>query len=125
MSDTTIPMQQHPAEPAHQSGRHPINVGHLVLGVAFLGVTVVWALVASDTVNGSDIRWLMPIPWVSAGIAGVLATVLTSGRRWGQSQTGWVGDPSPATPEPDPEPTEEIAVDPTEDTTETTPEENR
>ena len=80
MSDTTIPMQQHPAEPAPESGRHPVNVGHLVMGVAFLGLTVVWALVASDTVEGSDIRWLMPIPWVAAGIAGVLATVIPARR---------------------------------------------
>ena len=72
------------------SGRHPVNVGHLVMGVAFLGLTLVWALVASDTVEGSDIRWLMPIPWVAAGLAGVLATVLPNRGRWGKSKTGWV-----------------------------------
>ena len=120
MSDTTIPMQQHPAEAAPDSGRHPVNIGHLVMGVAFIGLTLVWALVASDTVEGSDIRWLMPIPWVAGGIAGVLATVLTNRSSWGQSQTGWVASedaPADTTPE---SPTEA-----TTETTEITPEENR
>lgn len=101
MSDTTIPMQQNPTGPPTDSGRHPVNIGHLVMGVAFVGLTLVWALVASDTVEGSDIRWLMPIPWVAAGAAGVLATVLTNRSRWGQSQTGWVTstEPTDATPE--------------------------
>ena len=97
------------------TGRHPVNVGHLVMGVAFLGLTFVWALIASDAVEGSDIRWLMPIPWVAAGVAGVLASVLASRRSRRQARTGWVTDDSTTT---DTEPTE---TDPTE----TTPEENR
>jgi hypothetical protein len=113
MSDTTLPLQQHPAEPATDSGRHPVNVGHLVMGVAFMGLTLVWALVASDTVEGADVRWLMPIPWVAAGVAGVLATVLANRSRWGQTQTGWV------TREPDTTDTETPS-----ETTDTT-EENR
>ncbi len=90
MTDTTVPRPQHPGAPDPGSGRHPVNVGHLVMGVAFLGLTLVWALVASETVEGSDIRWLMPIPWVAAGAAGLLATVRTNRRRWAQSETGWV-----------------------------------
>jgi hypothetical protein len=77
MTDHTVPLQTQPAAP-HRSGRHPVNVGHLVMGVAFLGLTLVWALIASDTVEGADIRWLLPIPWVAAGVAGVLAGVLPS-----------------------------------------------
>jgi hypothetical protein len=48
------------------AGRHPINIGHLVMGLAFLGIVGVWAIVQTDTVSGDDIRWLMPIPWVFA-----------------------------------------------------------
>ena len=51
-------------------GRHPVNIGHLVMGVAFAGLAVVWALIAGDVVEGDDIRWLLPAPWVLAGIAG-------------------------------------------------------
>ena len=81
MSDTDRP-----------TGRHPVNIGHLVMGIAFLGLVVVWALIQGDVVDHHDIRWLLPVPWVLAGIAGLLATTLTSRDRWGPRHTGWVGD---------------------------------
>ena len=56
-----------------ESWRHPVNVGHLVMGVAFAGMVLIWALVAGDVVADDDLRWLMPIPWVSAGGAGLVA----------------------------------------------------
>ena len=43
------------------------------MGIAFLGLVGVWALVAGDAVDGDDIRWLLPIPWVLAGAAGLVA----------------------------------------------------
>jgi hypothetical protein len=73
------------------SGRHQINIGHLVMGVAFLGIVGVWGLVQTDTVTGDDIRWLMPIPWVVAGAIGLVASAVTSSRRYAVTQTGWVG----------------------------------
>ena len=63
-----------PEEPAGDNGVHPVNVLHLVMGVAFLGIVVIWALVESDAAGASDLRWLLPIPWVAAGIAGLVAT---------------------------------------------------
>ncbi len=75
-----------------QSGRHPVNVGHLVMGIAFLGLVGVWALIQSDTVGGSDVRWLLPVPWVLAGLAGLLAIGVSGSKRWTTRQTGWVGD---------------------------------
>jgi len=62
------------------AGRHPVNVGHLVMGLAFAGMVGVWALVQGDAVGDGDIRWLLPLPWVLAGIAGLLATTLSGGR---------------------------------------------
>ena len=61
--------------------RHPVNVGHLVMGIAFAGMVLVWALIAGDVVAGDDIRWLMPIPWVSAGGAGLVAMAIAARRR--------------------------------------------
>ena len=61
-------------EPA--PGRHPVNTAHLVMGIAFLGLALIWSLIAGDVVTGGDVRWLLPLPWVAAGLAGVLATVL-------------------------------------------------
>jgi len=72
-----------------EAGRHPVNIGHLVMGIAFLGLVGVWALIQGDVVGGSDVRWLMPVPWVFAGIAGLLATTLTA-RRHATTRTGWV-----------------------------------
>jgi hypothetical protein len=73
------------------SGRHPLNIGHLVMGLAFLGIVGIWGLVQTDTVTGDDVRWLLPIPWVFAGVAGLVATAITGQRRYAVRQTGWVG----------------------------------
>ncbi len=80
------------------SGRHPVNVGHLVMGIAFLGLVGVWALIQGDVVGGGDVRWLLPIPWVLAGLAGLVAVGITGSKRWSTRQTGWVG----ATPTDEP-----------------------
>jgi hypothetical protein len=56
------------------AGQHPVNVLHLVMGVAFLGLFVSWALIQSGTLDADDLRWLLPIPWVAAGAAGLIAT---------------------------------------------------
>jgi len=90
MSDTTY---------EKQSGRHPVNVGHLVMGIAFLGLVGVWALLQSDAVGDGDVRWLLPVPWVLAGLAGLLAIGLSSSKKWSTRQTGWVGEtPTADTP---------------------------
>ncbi|QIG44181.1 hypothetical protein G5V58_16620 [Nocardioides anomalus] len=93
------------------SGRHQLNIGHLVMGIALLGILGIWALVQSDTVGGDDVRWLMPIPWVLAGAAGLTATAITGSRRYAVRQTGWAGGPEPT-------PTVQIPTDPTDPTEE-------
>ena len=67
--------------PGKPSGLHPVNIGHLVMGVAFAGMVLVWALVQGDVVDTSELRWLMPIPWLAAGAAGLAATVWPSRRQ--------------------------------------------
>jgi len=69
-----------------RSARHPVNIGQLVMGVAFIGLVVVWALIQSDVVGGDDVRWLLPVPWVLAGLAGLLATT-RSGRDWARTES--------------------------------------
>jgi hypothetical protein len=117
------------------SGRHPISIGHLVMGIAFLGIVVVWALVEADAVSGDDIRWLLPVPWVLAGIAGLIATTRRSRheeRAYASQARGWVGD-EPVTRGydrldelddlPDPVTSDEIPAEiPAETTAETTTE---
>ena len=74
--DVELPREQRADTHPGRAGRHPVNVGHLVMGVAFLGLTVVWALVVSDTVAIEDNGWILGLPWLVAGAAGLLATVL-------------------------------------------------
>jgi hypothetical protein len=88
-------------------GRHPVNVGHLVMGLAFLGLVGVWALIVNDVVDNEDIRWLLPVPWVLAGLGGLAALAISGGRKYATRATGWVDTP----------PAEEPVVDSlTEDT---------
>ena len=93
------------------SGRHPVSIGHLVMGLVFLGIVGIWALVQSDVVTGDDVRWLLPIPWVVAGAVGLTVTAVTGSRRYAVRQVGWVGDQPPEAtdldpdPDPDPDPT--------------------
>lgn len=70
-----------PADRERISGRHPVNVGHLVMGLAFLCFVGAWALIQTDVVTGEDIRWLLPVPWVVAGAVGLAAIAFSGARR--------------------------------------------
>jgi hypothetical protein len=93
---------------SNETGRHPVNIGHLVMGLAFLGLVAVWAIVQGDVIDDDAIRWLLPVPWVLAGAAGLIASVL-SNKRYVQHQVGWVEpvdaptqpQQPPASPDPD------------------------
>lgn len=87
---TTSTESTAPGTAGRSSGRHPVDIAHLVMGVAFAGMTVVWALVVSGAVSDDDIRWLLPVPWVLAGAAGLVGLVACDRRRIGQQQRGWV-----------------------------------
>ncbi|WP_300680533.1 hypothetical protein [Nocardioides sp.] len=83
-TEQSEPSEVEPWEPARRtSGWHPLNIGQLVMSLAFACMVGAWALVQTDTVTGDDIRWLMPIPWLIAGAVGLIATAVTSARRHG------------------------------------------
>ena len=107
-----------PTRTERVSGRHPVNIGHLVMGIAFLGLVGVWALIQGDVVEGGDVRWLLPVPWVLAGLAGLLATALSGSKRWTTRQVGWV--PAAETTPYDDIPTDISTETPTETPTDTT-----
>jgi hypothetical protein len=83
MSEQTDDAETTTVESKVQSGRHPVNVGHLVMGLAFLCFVGAWALVQTDVVTGDDIRWLLPLPWLVAGAVGLGAVAISSARRHG------------------------------------------
>lgn len=64
--------------PEKPSGRHPVNITQLVMGVAFAGMLLIWALIETSAVESGEFRWLMPIPWLAAGGAGLVASVWPS-----------------------------------------------
>jgi hypothetical protein len=81
--DTTVipPLPDEAADPTPTGGRHPVNIGQLVMGLAFAGLLVVWALVVSDTVTNDDIRWLLPVPWLIGGGVGLVAAIASQARQ--------------------------------------------
>ena len=64
-----------------EAGRHPVNTGQLVMGLAFLGMVALWALWATEAVEGGDVRWLLPVPFVLAGAAGLVASAVSGAAR--------------------------------------------
>ena len=98
-TDSTLQTHLPTHAPADESGRHPVNLTHLILGVAFLGFAGLWAVVTSDAVSDEDLRWLLPVPWLLAGSAGLLAITISRVRRTrrvgvagGDGEVGVVGD---------------------------------
>ncbi|GAB2886154.1 hypothetical protein [Nocardioides pacificus] len=77
------------------TGRHPVDVGHLVMGLAFLGLVGVWALWVNDAVPGDDLRFLLPLPWVLGGAAGLLAMAISAARRNRRGSEAPVAAPAP------------------------------
>ncbi len=65
---------------APQGGKHPVNILHLVMGVIFLGVVSIWALIEGQIATTDDLRWLIPLPWVIAGAAGLVVIMMSTGR---------------------------------------------
>lgn len=83
---TAAPTAQLAAQPmvdtAEHAARllHPVNVAHLVMGIAFLGVALIALLVQGDVVDTHDLRWLLPVPWIAGGAAGLIASAVRAVR---------------------------------------------
>lgn len=92
MNEQTTPLP----EPQAPRARHPVSIAHLVVGVALLGLSVIWALATSDVVGIEHTRFLLPAPWIVAGAAG-LAGLLISDRRALAAQRSGRGEPPPPT----------------------------
>jgi hypothetical protein len=80
-TDVTTPPTEPTTRSATHSWRHPVNIGHLVMGTAFAGMVIVWAIFAGGAIRDDNIGWLMGIPWVGAGAAGLVAMAVSARRR--------------------------------------------
>ncbi|HET7388662.1 MAG TPA: hypothetical protein VFJ19_18575 [Nocardioidaceae bacterium] len=52
---------------------HPLNVGYLVVGLIFLGVSGSWLLHQTGVIGIADARWVLPLTLVAAGVVGLVA----------------------------------------------------
>ncbi len=76
------PLRPEPGEDgALETGRHPVNVTHLVMGVAFLGIVAVWAVLTGGVLDLDEAPWLVPVPFLAAGALGLVASVVAGVRR--------------------------------------------
>ena len=57
----------------NETTARPVNVGYLVVGLVFLGIAGVWALVQTGTVDSHQLGWLLPLTLVAAGAIGLVA----------------------------------------------------
>jgi len=94
-------------DPTTERGTHPVNTGHLVMGLAFLGICGVWLAVQADWASTDDVGWLLPLPWVFAGAAGLIVLAVAGRRSARRTET------YPAYVEPDPT-YDDTAADPEE-----------
>ncbi len=61
-------------------GFHPLGTAHLVIGIVLLALSVLWALLTGGVIGSGDLRWLLPLPFVLAGAAGLVALALSARR---------------------------------------------
>jgi hypothetical protein len=52
---------------------HPLNVSYLVVGLVFLGLAGSWALREAGVIDLGEVRWLLPLTLVVAGVVGLVA----------------------------------------------------
>jgi hypothetical protein len=63
------------------SGRHPVSIGHLVMGLVFACFLVLWAVVQFTDISSHDLRFLWPVPWIAGGAVGMIALAIRDRRR--------------------------------------------
>ncbi len=58
-----------------------VKITHLVFGLLFLGVAVVWALVVGDVINEDDLAVIAPAVLIVAGVIGLAASLASARNR--------------------------------------------
>ena len=58
-----------------------VKITHLVFGLLFLGVAVVWALVVGDVINEDELAVIAPAILIAAGVIGLAASLASARNR--------------------------------------------
>jgi heme A synthase len=80
-------MSTHNTDPDAESGttasggRHPVSIGHLVMGLVFACFLALWAVVQFTDISSHDLRFLWPVPWIAGGAVGMVALAIRDRRR--------------------------------------------
>jgi hypothetical protein len=54
---------------------HPLNIGYLVVGLVFLGLSASWLLNETGVIEPDGFHWLLPAILLGAGLVGLFASL--------------------------------------------------
>jgi hypothetical protein len=61
--------------------KRPLSITHLVLGLVFLGISVLWAVGAGTDAKVPDLAAIAPAVLIAAGVIGLIGVVVNARRR--------------------------------------------
>jgi len=53
----------------------PVNIGYLVIGLIFLGLSLTWLLNETGVIDPNGFQWLLPTILLGAGLIGLFASL--------------------------------------------------
>jgi hypothetical protein len=67
-----------------------LNIGYLVVGLVFIGISASWALHANGVLDDHSFQWFVPATLLGAGLIGLFASL-------GKGVAGRIKKPEPTT----------------------------
>ena len=60
---------------------HPVRVVHLVFGLLLVAFLTLWAMVETDAIDQGELHWLIPVPFLVLGAAGLGLSLVRAVRK--------------------------------------------
>ena len=74
---------------------HSVKIPHLVFGLLFIGIAIVWALVISDVITEDRLTVIAPTILIAAGVVGLAASLASTRNRRNRNDTSQLHDNRP------------------------------
>lgn len=71
---------------------HSVKIPHLVFGLLFIGIAVVWALVVSEVITEDRLTVIAPGILIAAGVVGLAASLASTRNRRHRNNTDQLYD---------------------------------